>query len=155
MINLGIFYSKLITVGLIILLGFILGRTKFITETANKQLTNLLLSIAMPASLFIAFPRETQPPFSKSPQTPHQTSPQTQMMHGHDASSHGSPAKALQPHKLPTQYRATSPGNHSPMNPVASSIAPLKSTDSHRKASLNPAEPRNIRDPPREQALLP
>lgn len=58
MIDLGIFYSKLATVGLIILLGFILGRTKFITETTNKQLTNLLLSIAMPASLFMAFPRE-------------------------------------------------------------------------------------------------
>lgn len=58
MIYLGIFYSKLATVGLIILLGFIIGKTKNLTETTNKQLTNLLLSIAMPASLFMAFPRE-------------------------------------------------------------------------------------------------
>lgn len=57
MIDLGIFYSNLATVGLIILLGFILGKRGWIVEHTNKQLTNILLSIAMPVSLFMAFPR--------------------------------------------------------------------------------------------------
>lgn len=57
MLNLGIFYTNLATVGLIILLGFILGKKKWLTEKTNKQLTNILLSIAMPAALFMAFER--------------------------------------------------------------------------------------------------
>ena len=57
MIDLGIFYSNLATVGLIIFLGFIFGKTGWIGEKTNKQLTNILLSVAMPASLFMAFPR--------------------------------------------------------------------------------------------------
>lgn len=58
MINLGIFYSNLAAVGLIILLGAFLGRKKFFDEHTNRQLTNFLLNFAMPASLFMAFPRD-------------------------------------------------------------------------------------------------
>ena len=58
MIDLGIFYSNLATVGLIILLGFGLGKKKWLSPETNKQLTDILLSIAMPAALFMAFPRE-------------------------------------------------------------------------------------------------
>ena len=56
MINLGIFYSNLATVGLIIFLGFILGKKRWIVEHTNRQLTEILLSIAMPAALFMTFP---------------------------------------------------------------------------------------------------
>lgn len=58
MIDLGIFYSNLATVGMIILLGYILGKKKWITEYTNRQLTEILLSVAMPAALFTAFPRQ-------------------------------------------------------------------------------------------------
>ncbi len=55
-IDLGQFYFSLIVIGIIILLGFFLGKTKKINENTNKQLVNLLLSVFMPASLFNAFP---------------------------------------------------------------------------------------------------
>lgn len=58
MLNLAIFYNNLATVGLIILLGFILGRKKWLNENTSKQLTNILLSIIMPVALFTAFPRK-------------------------------------------------------------------------------------------------
>ncbi|MBS7346117.1 MAG: AEC family transporter [Candidatus Sacchiramonaceae bacterium] len=58
MIDLSIFYSNLATVGLIIFLGFILGKKRWIVEHTNRQLTEILLSIAMPAALFMAFPRK-------------------------------------------------------------------------------------------------
>ena len=55
-IELSSFYSRLGSIVLILVLGFFLGKTKFITKNVNKFLVNLLLSILMPASLFMAFP---------------------------------------------------------------------------------------------------
>ena len=55
-IELSVFYARLGTIGLILILGFILGKCKLISEKANKELTNLLLTVFMPASLFSAFP---------------------------------------------------------------------------------------------------
>ncbi len=55
-IDLGLFYSRLGTIALILLLGFFLGRRKIITTKGNQELVNLLLSVFMPASLFAAFP---------------------------------------------------------------------------------------------------
>lgn len=56
--DLNIFYSSLATVALIIILGFFLGKKKWINEATNKTLINLLLSVAMPCALFGAFPQE-------------------------------------------------------------------------------------------------
>ena len=56
--DLTIFYSTLATVGAIVILGFFLGRSKWISEATNKQLINILLMIVMPCALFIAFPNE-------------------------------------------------------------------------------------------------
>ncbi|MDR0398096.1 MAG: AEC family transporter [Candidatus Nomurabacteria bacterium] len=58
MIDLGIFYSNLATISLIILLGFLLGRVKFITAETNRHLINLLLTVAWPCAIFAAFPQE-------------------------------------------------------------------------------------------------
>ncbi|MBQ3318480.1 AEC family transporter [Candidatus Saccharibacteria bacterium] len=55
-LDLSSFYSSLLVIALIIALGFILGKTKKISQSTNKQLVNLLLIIFMPASLFNAFP---------------------------------------------------------------------------------------------------
>lgn len=55
-IELGLFYQCLLTIGLILLLGFFLGRKKLISPDTNRQLANLLLTVFMPASLFVAFP---------------------------------------------------------------------------------------------------
>ena len=55
-INLLDFYSRLGTIAIILLLGFILGKLKLISSKTNKDLVNLLLTVFMPASLFIAFP---------------------------------------------------------------------------------------------------
>ncbi len=55
-LDLSSFYSSLLVIALIIALGFILGKTKKINATTNKQLVNLLLIVFMPASLFNAFP---------------------------------------------------------------------------------------------------
>ena len=55
-IELSVFYARLGTIALILILGFILGKFKLISEKANKELTNLLLTVFMPASLFSAFP---------------------------------------------------------------------------------------------------
>lgn len=52
------FYSRLAAIGLILVLGFFLGKKKLINTETNRQLTNLLLMIFMPASLFAAFPSE-------------------------------------------------------------------------------------------------
>ena len=57
-IELTEFYARLGAIGLIIILGFILGKLKMISTETNKQLTNLLLTVFMPASLFLAFPAE-------------------------------------------------------------------------------------------------
>lgn len=57
-IELSQFYIRLATIGLIIILGFFLGKRKYISNSTNKQLVNLLLSVFMPAALFTAFPSE-------------------------------------------------------------------------------------------------
>lgn len=55
-IELTEFYARLGAIALILILGFLLGKWKMINTDTNKQLTNLLLTIFMPASLFMAFP---------------------------------------------------------------------------------------------------
>lgn len=57
-IELTEFYARLGAIGLIIILGFILGKLKMISTETNKEITNLLLTVFMPASLFMAFPSE-------------------------------------------------------------------------------------------------
>ena len=57
-INFSEFYSRLAAIGLILVLGFFLGKKKYISTETNRQLTNLLLMVFMPASLFAAFPSE-------------------------------------------------------------------------------------------------
>jgi Predicted permeases len=56
--DLGVFYSSLATVVLIVILGLCLGKAKWISESTNKQLINILLMISMPCALFSAFPQE-------------------------------------------------------------------------------------------------
>ena len=55
-IELTEFYARLGTIALILILGFCLGKWKLISTSTNKELTNLLLTVFMPASLFVAFP---------------------------------------------------------------------------------------------------
>ena len=55
-IELSDFYVRLGAIGLILILGFVLGKLKMISVATNKDLTNLLLTVFMPASLFVAFP---------------------------------------------------------------------------------------------------
>ena len=57
-IELSIFYARLGSIALIMALGFLLGKIKLISEHTNRQLTNLLLTVFMPAALFSAFPSE-------------------------------------------------------------------------------------------------
>lgn len=57
-IELTIFYARLGSIALIMALGFLLGKFKLISEKTNHDLTNLLLTVFMPASLFMAFPSE-------------------------------------------------------------------------------------------------
>ena len=56
--DLGVFYSNLATVAIIAVLGFFLGKAKWISEATNRQLINILLMVAMPCALFGAFPQE-------------------------------------------------------------------------------------------------
>ena len=55
-IELAAFYTRLGSIAIILALGFILGKLKLISDKTNKELTNLLLVVFMPASLFVAFP---------------------------------------------------------------------------------------------------
>lgn len=55
-IDLGLFYSRLGAIALILVLGYMLGKWKMISLETNRQLVNLLLTVFMPASLFSAFP---------------------------------------------------------------------------------------------------
>ena len=55
-IDLKTFYFSLITIAIIIVLGYILGKLKLISKETNKDLVNLLLSVFMPAALLNAFP---------------------------------------------------------------------------------------------------
>lgn len=57
-IELSQFYARLGAIALILILGFCLGKWKLISTSTNKDLTNLLLTVFMPASLFVAFPSE-------------------------------------------------------------------------------------------------
>lgn len=57
-IELAQFYARLGAIGLIMALGFLLGKLKLISDKTNRELTNLLLTVFMPASLFVAFPSE-------------------------------------------------------------------------------------------------
>ncbi len=50
------FYERLGTIALILILGFFLGKFKLISQKTNTELTNLLLTVFMPAALFTAFP---------------------------------------------------------------------------------------------------
>ena len=52
------FYTSLIVIIVIIILGLFLGKIKWIDKNVNKKLVNLLLMVFMPASLFNAFPGE-------------------------------------------------------------------------------------------------
>lgn len=49
-IELTDFYSRLGTIGIILALGFLLGKLKLISPKTNKDLVNLLLTVFMPAS---------------------------------------------------------------------------------------------------------
>lgn len=55
-IELSQFYARLGAIALILILGFCLGKWKMISTKTNQELTNLLLTVFMPASLFVAFP---------------------------------------------------------------------------------------------------
>ena len=55
-IELATFYERLGSIAIILILGFLLGRFKLISNKTNRELTNLLLTVFMPASLFVAFP---------------------------------------------------------------------------------------------------
>ena len=55
-INLADFYSRLGTIAIILALGFLLGKLKLISAKTSKDFVNLLLTVFMPASLFMAFP---------------------------------------------------------------------------------------------------
>ena len=57
-IVLSSFYARLGAIALIMILGFCLGKWKMISTKTNQELTNLLLTVFMPASLFVAFPSE-------------------------------------------------------------------------------------------------
>lgn len=55
-IDLQTFYFSLITIAIIVVLGFVLGRFHMIGKDTNRDLINLLLSVFMPAALINAFP---------------------------------------------------------------------------------------------------
>ena len=55
---LPIFYTSLVTILILIAVGFFLGKIKLVNEAANKVFANLLLSVAMPCALFSAFPHQ-------------------------------------------------------------------------------------------------
>ncbi len=57
-IALGDFYGRLVAVAVIVALGFLLSKVRWLDEGANKKLINLLLMVFMPAALFSAFPTE-------------------------------------------------------------------------------------------------
>lgn len=56
--NLPVFYTSLMTVISLVVLGFFLGKAKIINSTASKVFANLLLDVAMPCALFSAFPSQ-------------------------------------------------------------------------------------------------
>lgn len=64
-LNLNVFYNSLVVIFLIIILGFIFGKVKWLNKNTNSQLVNLLLMVFMPASLFNAFPGEFSEEYSE------------------------------------------------------------------------------------------
>ncbi len=64
-LNFTKFYTSLVVVAIIIVLGLFLGKIKWIDKSTNKKLVNLLLMVFMPASLFNAFPGEYSDEFSE------------------------------------------------------------------------------------------
>lgn len=58
------FYTSLIVIVVIIVLGFFLGKAKWVDKNMNKKLVELLLSVFMPASLLVAFPGEFSEEYS-------------------------------------------------------------------------------------------
>lgn len=57
-IDLKTFYFSLITITIIIVVGYILGKLRMISKETNRDLVNLLLSVFMPAALLNAFPAD-------------------------------------------------------------------------------------------------
>lgn len=65
-VDLGIFYSSLASVALIIGLGWVAGKRGWIDEHTNKTLVNLLINVAWPCALIGAFPGEFKPEYLNS-----------------------------------------------------------------------------------------
>ena len=61
--DLGIFYTRLGVIILVVALGFLLGRKKILNDKVNYAFVTLLLSVLMPASLFSAFPDSFDPEY--------------------------------------------------------------------------------------------
>ena len=57
-IDIQTFYFSLITIAIIVALGYILGKLHLIGKDTNRDLVNLLLTVFMPAALLNAFPSE-------------------------------------------------------------------------------------------------
>ena len=57
-IDIKTFYFSLITIAIIVALGYILGKLHLIGKDTNRDLVNLLLTVFMPAALLNAFPAE-------------------------------------------------------------------------------------------------
>ena len=57
-IDIQTFYYSLITIAIIITLGYILGKLHLIGKDTNRDIVNLLLTVFMPAALLNAFPSE-------------------------------------------------------------------------------------------------
>jgi len=59
-VDFSIFYTSLVAVAVIILVGFFAGRRQLIDDQTNQGLVNLLLTIAWPAALLGSFPGQFQ-----------------------------------------------------------------------------------------------
>ena len=57
-IDIQTFYFSLITIAIIVTLGYILGKLHLIGKDTNRDIVNLLLTVFMPAALLNAFPSE-------------------------------------------------------------------------------------------------
>ena len=57
-IDLAIFYSSLVTIVIIILVGWFVSKKNWVDEHTNKTIINLLLNVAWPCALLGSFPSE-------------------------------------------------------------------------------------------------